>query len=93
MFVCLFFCFNQGGAPTECFPENVMKGGLDLAEILSISKLDWHEGGGEEKKKKKKKKVLVFKSDVCDVDIGDSQVSMAFSMIPISMHCHDDDDR
>ena len=47
----------------------------------------------KKEKKKKKMKVLVFKGDVFDVDIGNSQISMAFSMIPISMHCHDDDYR
>ena len=30
-----------------------MKIRLDLAEILSISKLDWHDGGGGGKKKGK----------------------------------------
>ena len=36
------------------FPPNFVKIGLDLAEILRISKLDWHDGGGEGKKEKEK---------------------------------------
>ena len=30
-----------------------MKIGLDLAEILRISKLDWHDGEGKKKEKEK----------------------------------------
>ena len=36
--------------PTGIYPENFMKIRLDLAEILRISKLDWHDGEGEGKK-------------------------------------------
>ena len=53
MFVCLFiypfvFCFNHRRKPTGCFPQNFVKIGLVLAEILRISKLDWRDGGGKE---------------------------------------------
>ena len=41
----VFFCFNHNGTPTGIFPESFMKIGLDLAEILRISKLDWRDGG------------------------------------------------
>ena len=34
------------------FPQNFVKIGFDLAEILGISKLDWRDGGGEEGEKK-----------------------------------------
>ena len=55
LFVCLFiysfvFCFNHRRIPKGSFPQNFVKIGLDLAEILRISKLDWHDGGGEGKK-------------------------------------------
>ena len=54
MFVCLFiysfvFCFNNPRIPKGSFPPNFVKIGLDLAEILRISKLDWRDGGGKEK--------------------------------------------
>ena len=58
MFICLFVClyvyifvcflFNHHRIPTGSFPQNFVKNGLDLAEILRISKLDWHDGGGME---------------------------------------------
>merc|ERR1711867_367537 len=53
LFVCLFiyslvFCFNHLRIPKGSFPQNFVKIGLDLAEILRISKLDWCDGGGEE---------------------------------------------
>ena len=67
MFVCLFiysfvFCFNHRRIPNGSFPQNFVMIGLDLAEILRISKLDWRDGGregenkgrrGEEGEKKK----------------------------------------
>ena len=46
------FCFNHCRIPTGSFPQNFVKIGLDLAEILRISKLDWREGEGEEGEKK-----------------------------------------
>ena len=55
LFVCLFvyifiiFCFNHRGIPKGSFPQKFVKIGLDLAEILRISKLDWRDGGGKEK--------------------------------------------
>ena len=54
MFVCFFtyqfvFCFNHSRIPKESFPQNFVKIGLDLAEILRISKLDWRDGGRKEK--------------------------------------------
>ena len=59
MFVCLLidlfvFCFNHGRIPTGSVPQNFVKIGHDLAEILRISKLDWHDGGGEGKKKRRR---------------------------------------
>ena len=61
MFVCLFiyslfFCFNHGRIPKGSIAQNFVKIGLDLAEILRISKLvnvteekgRRREGGGEE---------------------------------------------
>ena len=51
LFVCLFvyifiiFCFNHRRLPKGSFTQNFVKIGLDLAEILRISKLDWHTGG------------------------------------------------
>ena len=32
-----------------------MKIGLDLAEILRISKLDWHDGGGKKEKGRRRR--------------------------------------
>ena len=57
MFVCLlisslFFCFNHRRIPKGSFTQNFVKIGLDLAEILRISKLDWRDGGGEGEEKK-----------------------------------------
>ena len=45
--ICLFFCFNHSETPTESSTENFMKIRLDLAEILTIIKLDWRDGGEE----------------------------------------------
>ena len=45
--MCLFF--NHCKIPKGSFPQNFVRIGLDLAEILRISKLDWHEGEGGEK--------------------------------------------
>ena len=42
---------NHFGIPPGIFPENFVKIGLDLAEILRISKLDWRDGGEEEGEK------------------------------------------
>ena len=60
MFICLFvccllidlyiFCFNHHRIPKGSFPQNFVKIGLDLAEILRISKLDWRDRGEGEKK-------------------------------------------
>ena len=55
MFVCLLidlfvFYFNHHRIPKGSFPQNFVKIRLDLAEILRISKLDWHDGGEGEKK-------------------------------------------
>ena len=41
---------HQMGAFPIGYPQNFVKIGLDLAEILRISKLDWCDGGGEGKK-------------------------------------------
>ena len=41
----LFFCFNHRRIPKGSFAQNFVKIGLDLAEILRISKLDLHDGG------------------------------------------------
>ena len=50
MFIYSFvFCFNHHRIHKGSFPQNFVKIGLDLAEILRISKLDWHDGGGKEK--------------------------------------------
>ena len=38
------------------YPQNFMKIGLDLAEILRISKLDWRDGGEEGKKGRREMK-------------------------------------
>ena len=61
LFVCLFiyslfFCFNHRRIPKGSFTQNFVKIGLDLAEILRISKLDWHGGGGEGKGRREGKK-------------------------------------
>ena len=55
LFICLFiysfvFCFNHRRIPKGSFPQNFVKIGLDLAEILRISKLDWRDGRGEGEK-------------------------------------------
>ena len=64
MFVCLFvclsidlfvFCFNHGRIPTRSVPQNFVKIRLDLAEILRISKLDWHDGRGTERRREEGK--------------------------------------
>ena len=44
------FCFNHSRIPKGSFPQNLVRIGLDLAEILRISKLDWRDGGEGEKK-------------------------------------------
>ena len=58
LFVCLFvslfiysfvFCFYHRKIPKGSFPQNFVKIGLDLAEILRISKLDWRDGEEGEK--------------------------------------------
>ena len=50
LLICLFFYFNHLGTPTVTYPKNFVKIQLDLAEILRISKLDWHDREeGEEK--------------------------------------------
>ena len=54
LFICLFiylfvFCFNHSKITKGSFPQNFVKIGLDLAEILRISKLDWRDGGEGEK--------------------------------------------
>ena len=66
MFVCVFVClfidffyFNQCGTPTGCFPENFVKIGLDLADILRISKLDWRDRGEEVKKGRRRGGILL----------------------------------
>ena len=41
--------FNHRRIPKGSFPQNFVKIGLDLAEILRISKLDWRDGGEGEK--------------------------------------------
>ena len=46
-FVC--FYFNHHRMPKGSFTQNFAKIGLDLADILRISKLDWHDGEGEKK--------------------------------------------
>ena len=43
------FCFNHRRIPKGSFPQNFVKIGLDLADILRISKLDWRDGGEEGK--------------------------------------------
>ena len=48
MFVCFFF-FNHHRIPKGGFPQNFVKIGLGLAEILRISKLDWRDGEGKKK--------------------------------------------
>ena len=60
MLVYLFvFCFNHRRIPRGSFPQNFVKIGLDLAEILRISKLDRHDGGGEEGEKKGRGGILL----------------------------------
>ena len=53
MFICLFvgwfFNFNHHGIPPGRFFKSFVKIGLDLAEILRISKLDWRDGREGEK--------------------------------------------
>ena len=80
MFVCLFiyslfFCFNHHRIPKGSFPQNFVKIQLDLAEILSISKLDWRDGGGGEEEGEKGRRrggillcnglILVVHNTVC----------------------------
>ena len=53
MFIYSFvFCFNHRRIPKGSFPQKFVKIGLDLAEILRISKLDWHDGEGKKEKEK-----------------------------------------
>ena len=48
MFFNLFvFYFNHLRIPKVSFPQKFVKIGLDLAEILRISKLDWRDGEGK----------------------------------------------
>ena len=61
MFVCLFiysfvFCFNHLRIPKGSFSQNFVKIGLDLAEILRISKLDWRDRGGEGEEKGRRRR-------------------------------------
>ena len=46
----MFFCFNHRRITKGSFSQNFVKIGLDLAEILRISKLDWRDGGEGKKK-------------------------------------------
>ena len=50
-----FFYFNHLGTPTGIYPENFVKIGLDLAEILRISKLDWRDGGGKKGRRRRRR--------------------------------------
>ena len=64
MFVCLFiysvvFCFSHCRIPKGSFPQNFVKIGLDLAEILRISKLDWHDGEGKKKGRRSREGILL----------------------------------
>ena len=64
MFVCLFiysfvFCFNHRKIPKGRFPQNFVKIGLDLAEILRFSKLDWRDGEGERKGRRRRGGILL----------------------------------
>ena len=46
MFIYSFvFCFKHDRIPTGSFPQNFVKIGFDLVEILRISELDWRDGG------------------------------------------------
>ena len=62
LFVCLFvhifviFCFNHRRIPKGSFTQNFVKIGLDLAEILRISKLDWLDGEGKKGRRGERKK-------------------------------------
>ena len=61
LFIDLFvFCFNHCRTPTGSFPENFLEIKIDLAEILRIRKLDWHDGGGEEKGREGKESYFVM---------------------------------
>ena len=60
MFIYPFvFCFNHCGIPKGSFPQNLVKIGLDLAEILRISKFDWRDGGEEGKKGRRRGGILL----------------------------------
>ena len=47
MYICLFVCFNHHRIPKGRFLQNFVKIGLDLAEILRFSKLDWRDEEGD----------------------------------------------
>ena len=48
-----------------------MKIGLDLAEILRISKLDWHDGEGEKKKGRRRRGGILLCNGLMSLaDIG-----------------------
>ena len=50
-----------------------MKIGLDLAEILRISKLDWHDGGGGEEEGEKGTRrggILLCNLKICRVNVA-----------------------
>ena len=77
LFVCLFvyisicfFCFNHRRIPKGSFPQNFMMIGLDLAEILRISKLDWRDGGGGEEGKGRNPTLYVFHFNHCRIPKG-----------------------
>ena len=89
MFVCLYdlfvFCFNHSKTPTESFSENFMKVQLDLAEILRISKLDWH--GREGEGKKGRRKGIRF-YDICHNDICHNATFVIKTSFVINDSCH-----
>ena len=70
MFICLFVClfvfrfvcfyFNHLWTPAGIYHEIFVKIRLDLAEILRIRKLDWHDGGGKKNGSRREGKESYF---------------------------------
>ena len=90
LFVCLFiylfvFCFNHRRIPKGSFPQNFVKIGLDLDEILRISKLDWHVGEGG--KKEGRRGGILLCNGLMNVIMTRAYISMTGFCLPLGTKC------
>ena len=86
LFVCLFiysfvFCFNHHRISKGSFTQNFVKIGHDLAEILRISKLDWHDG--RRKKEKGRRGILL-----CNGLMYKQYILCTYNVLEVLGICH-----